>query len=388
MDAFVAFVSRRPFRRTAIGLVVALVGVCLPAVRLHRPPGAVSVPVAPRTDAIAARPPVREAPSMAWKLAFELGKDIRIANGDGTDERLLVRNAAQPCWSPDRKRIAFVRAANVWIADADGGNQKQLTSYPGRKAIAYGEATYSSPISGLTWEPHSNRISFARGESFTVRKEGSNSDEDSSIAGSSFYSIATDGSDRGKPNGLINSVGSLFPNLSSHTALAWSPSGKYLAFVSDGDIWIATRGEDMVVNDVDETGRHPNNRSWDKHRLAATARYDQPNYRASTENVGVTRLSWSPDETMLAYGCRRLGGSGTAEVHILHLSSNGDDYGPQVASDERVDDSGFDPAFSPDGSRLVYWVFAKDTDNNIRVYSLKNRSKYGLIKNASGMPAW
>ena len=54
--------------------------------------------------------------------------DTWIAKGDGSGQRMLIKDAQRPTWSPDRKQIAFFRGGNLWRANADGTEQEQLTT--------------------------------------------------------------------------------------------------------------------------------------------------------------------------------------------------------------------------------------------------------------------
>src|SRR3954463_14387784 len=40
-------------------------------------------------------------------------------------------NATEARWSPDGQRVAYIAAGQLWVATADGGNRKQLTSLNG-----------------------------------------------------------------------------------------------------------------------------------------------------------------------------------------------------------------------------------------------------------------
>jgi len=56
----------------------------------------------------------------------EIGKpDIYITNADGTNVKILVKEGAEPVWSPDGKKIAFTSSGDgrrIAIANADGSN--------------------------------------------------------------------------------------------------------------------------------------------------------------------------------------------------------------------------------------------------------------------------
>ncbi len=83
------------------------------------------------------------------KIAFECETDVFrvcVINSDGTG----LTESSLPLtgnWSPDGRRIAFVRNADIWVMKADGSEQMQLTTNP---------ATDTSPV----WSPDGQRIAF------------------------------------------------------------------------------------------------------------------------------------------------------------------------------------------------------------------------------------
>jgi Tol biopolymer transport system component len=59
--------------------------------------------------------------------------DIAVVRPDRTGFKVLIPNASDPAWSPDGRLIAFSRRSSrgdmdVWIANADGTGQRELTS--------------------------------------------------------------------------------------------------------------------------------------------------------------------------------------------------------------------------------------------------------------------
>jgi len=105
-------------------------------------------------------------------------------------------------WSPDGRRLAFVRGrsgaqrhrSDLWLADADGSNARQLTS---------GLAS----VSGIAWSPDSTRLAFAG-----IRREGSSL--------SRLWLLDPDGGEPWRPAGDLQLEGG---------SIAWHPGGDRLA---------------------------------------------------------------------------------------------------------------------------------------------------------------
>jgi Tol biopolymer transport system component len=81
-----------------------------------------------------------------------------VMNADGSDERRLTRGwlDVRPAWSPDGREIAFSRAKNftssrgIWVMEATGGRPRELTHTAG-------------PLDGApAWSPDGARIAFVR----------------------------------------------------------------------------------------------------------------------------------------------------------------------------------------------------------------------------------
>ena len=66
-------------------------------------------------------------------------------NADGSGQQRLTTQGAQPGWSPDGQKIAFMSErdgnAEIYVMHADGSQQRNLTRTRGGKE------------SGLVWSP-------------------------------------------------------------------------------------------------------------------------------------------------------------------------------------------------------------------------------------------
>lgn len=69
----------------------------------------------------------------AWsstnRIAFTLGREpasLYTMRPDGSGRRRVVRDATDPTWSPDGRRLAFVRASEVIIVGAHGGTVRRV----------------------------------------------------------------------------------------------------------------------------------------------------------------------------------------------------------------------------------------------------------------------
>jgi Tol biopolymer transport system component len=156
------------------------------------------------------------------ELAFVRLSDRQIyrVRADGSGLTRLTREGENrsPTWSPDGRRIAFVRRSgagidggDVWRMDADGSNLVQLTRDGGYNAV--------------TWSPDGSRLAMS----------------DNGTYYSSVWVIGADG-------GLRTLVANDAANP------AWSPDGRQIAFVrvSGDDCCLS-----VWVTNIDGTGARP-----------------------------------------------------------------------------------------------------------------------------------
>ncbi|HSB18009.1 MAG TPA: winged helix-turn-helix domain-containing protein, partial [Bryobacteraceae bacterium] len=137
-----------------------------------------------------------------WRLELDASRPGTPSGGHGKPPLKLIpstRVGHTPEYSPDGRRIAFGsdRSGNheIWVANSDGSNVMQLTSFDG---------PYTA---GPHWSPDGRSIAFAS-------SAGGNGD---------VYIISLDG---GKPKRLTT-------NASDDGPSAWSRDGKWICFYSD-----------------------------------------------------------------------------------------------------------------------------------------------------------
>jgi Tol biopolymer transport system component len=116
--------------------------------------------VDPRTDADTLLPKTEDFDQPSWSpdatllaatsWADESSADLYTMKPDGTDRRLVLRNASSASWSPDGKQLVVVRetgvATGLAIVNADGTGAHALDG--------------TVDASGPKWSPDGNRIAF------------------------------------------------------------------------------------------------------------------------------------------------------------------------------------------------------------------------------------
>jgi hypothetical protein len=96
------------------------------------------------------------------RIAYDSDRDgvrgVYVAHADGSGPRRISGNgySAVPSWSPDGRRVAFVRAEpgrsrvwNVWLADPDSGQLQRVTNH-----------TIGQPW-GASWFPDGQRLAYS-----------------------------------------------------------------------------------------------------------------------------------------------------------------------------------------------------------------------------------
>ena len=215
--------------------------------------------------------------------------EVYVMNADGTNPINLTQTPRghdlDACWSPDGKQIAFTSTkgifSDIWVMDADGGNQRKLTNH---------EATERGP----DWSPDGTRIAFySNRDGIWNRNPNDNweiyvMDADGANPVNLTNHPAWDSHPAWSPDGtriafhsnreenteiyVMNADGTNPINLTNHPAVDrgpdWSPDGLRIAFSSnrDGD-WEKNRNDNWEVYVMNADGTNPinltNHPKWD-----------------------------------------------------------------------------------------------------------------------------
>ena len=195
-------------------------------------------------------------------IAYASGSNVATITPDGT-VITPIASGQDPSWSADGSKIAYVRSGDLYIADANGSNEVQITS---------GSALDRDP----SWAPDGAQIAFAREEAadrdvavvdvatHTVTEiitgsfqayypawspDGSTLAYRSNQAGcSSSFCIFTANPDGSGQTELVDSA-----SFRAATQPSWSPDGAEVVFVYDDDPGSEYNGGVAVVSSAGGT---------------------------------------------------------------------------------------------------------------------------------------
>lgn len=203
-----------------------------------------------------------------------------------------------PAWSPDGRRIAFSRACSntsgldLYVVGANG---------KGLRRLVHTRTNDEWP----TWSPDGSKVAFVSGEPPMTKPGQTGIDPELWVVGTNGHGLKR-----------------LTRNNLQDTAPAWSPDGKWIAFVrvrsgNHGQIWV-----------ISPDGRN-----------------------AHSLGLAGGEPAWSPDGTQLAFAHSRHGV--TRETVDLYVA-NADGSGLRRLTHERIGKVSHHPSWSPDGLSIVY----------------------------------
>jgi hypothetical protein len=219
------------------------------------------------------------------KIAYVQDSDIYVMNADGTNKINITNNGfaiveRNPSWSATNK-IAYERESKIWTMNTDGSSQTQFSAI-----------TQPSPLAPA-WSPDSSKMAFASGgEIWVINADGSGerrvtnnatTDADPAWSPSGAKIIFGKG---GSGIAVVNLDGTNETNLTTgaqDSKPAWSSDGTRIAFVrrdgANGGIFtMDASGANqirIVADQITQPGRNENdNPAWQPLRIAIRPAFD------------------------------------------------------------------------------------------------------------------
>ena len=305
-------------------------------------------------------------------------------------------SAGGAMWSPDGRKISYtvcryLGACDVYVMNADGSGQRNLTE-------AWGPDV--SPI----WSPDWRRILFVRNACTPWRAVACRAIEQ-------IYRMNADGTGRRRlARGVRYHQISSGQRDSEYSAIpTWSPDGRKIAFVSD-----RTGTADVYVMNADGSGqrrltRHakPKELAWSPDGIllafGSHARGGPRDvYVMNADGTGLLNLtpgpgggealSWSPDGRKIGFRSLR---DGTGEIYVVNVDGSGLRRLTHLARNP-ISSGGTTwsaPGWSPDGKKILFvrvgWGRGLSNSEILVMNADGSRQRY-LTRNPApdGNPVW
>jgi Tol biopolymer transport system component len=265
--------------------------------------------------------PSAQTTSPEGKIVFVKLGDIWVMNADGTNQTNLTNTPdtieSLPAWSPDGTKIAFTRLdadfailGDIWVMDADGSNQTNLTP----TAPDANNFDEYQP----TWAPSGTRLAFVR----EVSKED--------LPGQ----IVSEQSDIFVMGAIGDNATNITQTEADERDPAWSPDGAKIAFSG-----VRAGGDEILTMDPD--GQNEEILTGD-----GTDAFD-------------VAPDWSPDGTKVVFQKESQVGGCCDPPEIWAVNRDGS--GDTNLTSHPSNDTG--PSWSPDGSEITFSSDRDSTDN-------------------------
>jgi Tol biopolymer transport system component len=228
-------------------------------------------------------------------IAYTSGSNIDVITPDGT-VITTIASGQYPSWNADGSKIAYSRSGDLYVANADGSNEVQLTS---------GAATDREP----SWSPDGAQIVFMREES------GPPTDRDVAVVDVATHTVTEI---------ITGSFQAYYP--------AWSPDGTTIAYRSNQGGCASSFC--IYLANPDGSGQ--------------TELVDSATFLASSQP------SWSPDSAQVVFVYDDNPDATIYDGGIAVVSAGGGT--PTALTDDAALNES-NPAFSPDG---VYIAFVRN----------------------------
>lgn len=288
----------------------------------------------------------------SWQVVFERQGDLYLSRADGKGLQKLARGGSWPRWSPDGKQVAFFRGEKLWTIDVRTHVEK---------ALANTEPVEENAGFSIEWDPKRPVILF--------------------------------GSDSARGIGIVDlrsgKTGRILDRWTHWYTWGgrWSPSGRYLGFIRNGDVWLANRSAETMR----EPGSATEGDYYDAaNRLAAIAVFNDVEHGASIATpYWVDDLAWTKDESKLVFHFQRQGGSGVSEIGFLDLKRNPKPSWDNVTAFKTTTrwilKDAHTPRLCPDGQTLSYVSLGEN--GGLYVCSWEGRSKKFVMRDVAN-PDW